>query len=440
LKRFEECPMNPAPARTFVSLVAPGGALLAVALVLAHVPATHATAPPVVNFLLWMAMLGALAMAWRFQSSRAVFAALVLCLAERGLAVLGHASAPAANAGFAVLAVLLPVNLVFFSAIGECGLTLTSVGSGLGILSIQAAAVMVLARPENLEFVRWAERAYLPGGLFSWTPLPQLALLLFAGAIAWLGLRMSLLRKPVDGAFFWSACAAFAGLDAASPGRASTLYFAAGVLMFAGALVETSYRLAFLDELTGLPGRRSLNQELLGLAGNYSIAMVDVDHFKRFNDTYGHDTGDQVLRMVAGRLARVGGGGRAFRYGGEEFVIVFTGQNVEDCTEHLEDLRAAVARSSFMVRGPDRSQRRRDERRYAKPGRRPVGYARTRTSVTVSIGVAEAGARLATPELVIEAADQALYYAKGQGRNRVEIARKTRRASAQTPVTAPSRA
>jgi GGDEF domain-containing protein len=93
-----------------------------------------------------------------------------------------------------------------------------------------------------------------------------------------------------------------------------------------------------------------------------------------------------------------------------------------------------------MVRGPDRSQRRRDERRYAKPGRRPVGYARTRTSVTVSIGVAEAGARLATPELVIEAADQALYYAKGQGRNRVEIARKTRRASAQTPVTAPSRA
>jgi diguanylate cyclase (GGDEF)-like protein len=387
-----------------------------------------------VNFLLWVAMLGALAMAWRFQSSRVLFAVLVLCLAEVALGVLGQASAPAANAGFALLAILVPLNLIFFCANGECGLTPTSVGSGAGILSIQAAAVMVLARPENLEFARWAERAFLPRGFFSWTPLPQLALLAFMAAMVWLGMRMSLLRKPVDGAFFWSACAAFVGLHAASPGRASSLYFATGVLMFAAALVETSYLLAFLDELTGLPGRRSFNQELLALGDSYAIAMVDVDHFKRFNDTYGHDTGDQVLRMVAGQLARVGGGGRAFRYGGEEFAIVFPGQAAQDCTPHLEDLRAAIARSSFMVRGPERSKRRRDERRYAKPGRRPVGSAKTRTSVTVSIGVAESSARLATAELVIEAADQALYYAKGQGRNRVEVARKKRLAPAQPPV------
>jgi diguanylate cyclase (GGDEF)-like protein len=363
-----------------------------------------------------------------------LFAVLVLCLAEVALGVLGQASAPAANAGFALLAILVPLNLIFFCANGECGLTPTSVGSGAGILSIQAAAVMVLARPENLEFARWAERAFLPRGFFSWTPLPQLALLAFMAAMVWLGMRMSLLRKPVDGAFFWSACAAFVGLHAASPGRASSLYFATGVLMFAAALVETSYLLAFLDELTGLPGRRSFNQELLALGESYAIAMVDVDHFKRFNDTYGHDTGDQVLRMVAGQLARVGGGGRAFRYGGEEFAIVFPGQAAQDCTPHLEDLRAAIARSSFMVRGPERSKRRRDERRYAKPGRRPVGSAKTRTSVTVSIGVAESSARLATAELVIEAADQALYYAKGQGRNRVEVARKKRLAPAQPPV------
>ena len=431
--------MNSAPARTLVSLVVPGGALLLAALVLAHVPATHATAPPVVNFLLWAATLGALVMAWRFHSSRVLFAVLVLCLADRALVLLGHASAPSANAGFALLAILVPLNLIFFCAIGECGLTLTSVGSGAGILTIQAAAVMVLARPENLEFARWAEHAFLPRGFFAWTPLPQLALLAFAAAMAWLGIRMSLLRKPVDCAFFWSACAAFAGLNAASPGRASSLYFAAGVLMFAASLVETSYLLAFLDELTGLPGRRSFNQELLALGDSYSIAMVDVDHFKRFNDAYGHDTGDQVLRMVAGQLARVGGGGRAFRYGGEEFAIVFPGHGVQDCAAHLEELRAAIAKFSFMVRGPDRSQRRRDERRYARPGRRPVGSAKTRTAVTVSIGVAESSARLASPEQVIEAADQALYHAKGQGRNRVEVARKPRRAPAQ-PVVVDARA
>ncbi|MGA2000816.1 MAG: GGDEF domain-containing protein [Terriglobales bacterium] len=422
--------MNSAPARTFVSFVVPGGALLIAALVLAHVPAAHATAQYVVNFLLWTAMFGALAMAWRFNSSRVVFAAVVFCLADRALVMLGHASAPAANAGFALLALLVPLNLVFFSVIGECGLTLASVGSGVGIISVQAVAVIVLARPENLEFARWAERAYLPGGLFAWTPLPQLALLAMAGAAAWLGMRMALLRKPVDSAFFWSVWAAFAGLHVASPGRASSLYFAAGVLMFAAALVETSYLLAFHDELTGLPGRRAFNQALVALHDTYAIAMVDVDHFKRFNDSYGHDTGDQVLRMVAGRLAQVGGGGRAFRYGGEEFAIVFPARNAADCVQHLEELRASIQRSSFMVRGPDRSERRRDERRYTKPGRRPVGSARTRTAVTVSMGVAESSGRLHTPELVIEAADQALYRAKDTGRNRVEIAGKPRHSAA----------
>jgi diguanylate cyclase (GGDEF)-like protein len=426
--------VHSAPARTLVSFVVPGGALLMAALVLAHVPAAHATAPYVVNFLLWVAMFGALAMAWRFHSSRVLFAAVVLCLADRALVMLGHASAPAANAGFALLALLVPLNLVFFSVIGECGLTLASVGSGVGIVSVQAVAVIVLARPENLEFARWAERAYLPGGLFSWTPLPQLALLAMAGAAAWLGMRMAVLRKPVDSAFFWSVWAAFAGLHVASPGRASSLYLATGVLMFAAALVETSYLLAFHDELTGLPGRRAFNQALLALHDTYSIAMVDVDHFKRFNDTYGHDTGDQVLRMVAGRLAQVGGDGRAYRFGGEEFAIVFPARSAADCVPHLEELLLSIQRASFMVRGPDRSERRRDERRYTKPGRRPVGGARSRTAVTVSMGVAESSGRLRTPELVIEAADQALYRAKDNGRNRVESAVKAKRTAQPTAV------
>ena len=57
------------------------------------------------------------------------------------------------------------------------------------------------------------------------------------------------------------------------------------------------------------------------------VAMVDVDHFKKFNDTYGHDTGDSVLRMIATKLQKVGGGGTAYRYGGEEFSIIFNGKN-----------------------------------------------------------------------------------------------------------------
>lgn len=427
---------NSAPARTLLSFALPGGALLLAALVLAQVPAAHLTAPAVTEFYLWAALLAGLAMAWRFQSSRVLFALVVLWLGDRALLLLAHASPAGANAGYALVGVLLPLNLVFFSVIGECGLTLSSIGSGVGILSIQAAGVAVLARPENAEFARWAERAYLPAGMSGWTPLPQLALLAFAAALAWLGMRMTILRKPVDTAFFWGVCAALAAMHAAAPGRASTLYFGTAVLIAAAALVETSYLLAFYDELTGLPGRRALNQAMLRLAERYAIAMVDVDHFKKFNDTHGHDTGDQVLRMVAGRLALVAGGGKAYRYGGEEFAIVFPGSTAEQAGTHLDKLREAIAASAFMVRGPERSRRKRTERRYSKPGRRPVGSERTRTNVTVSIGVAENGARLHTPELVIEAADQALYRAKDSGRNRVEIAGAVRRVTSQPSAVA----
>mgnify|MGYP000386225611 FL=1 len=78
-------------------------------------------------------------------------------------------------------------------------------------------------------------------------------------------------------------------------------------------VVIDSYYLAYRDELTGLASRRSLNQLALSLSRKYTVAMLDIDHFKKFNDSYGHDIGDQVLKLVAAKLAQVKGGGRVFR-------------------------------------------------------------------------------------------------------------------------------
>jgi diguanylate cyclase (GGDEF)-like protein len=146
--------------------------------------------------------------------------------------------------------------------------------------------------------------------------------------------------------------------------------------------------------------------------------MADVDHFKRFNDTFGHETGDQVLRMVAATLARVGGGGRAYRCGGEEFALVFPDKRLEEAMPYLEQVRRAIEHTHFTVRGPDRSQRRRPERRY-HPRERRARAARV-VSVTASIGAAEWVPATRAPEEVIARADQALYRAKAAGRNRVE--------------------
>ena len=76
--------------------------------------------------------------------------------------------------------------------------------------------------------------------------------------------------------------------------------------------------MAYHDELTGLPGRRALNEALLRVGSRYAVAMVDVDHFKHFNDAYGHEVGDQVLRMVAAQLDRGGGGGFSLHRGAPE--------------------------------------------------------------------------------------------------------------------------
>jgi len=98
------------------------------------------------------------------------------------------------------------------------------------------------------------------------------------------------------------------------------------------AIIKDSYSKAYLDDLTGLPGRRALNENLARLEGNYSIAMVDIDFFKQFNDTYGHNVGDEVLKFISVIIKNVSGGGKAFRYAGEEFTILFPGQKNSRCT------------------------------------------------------------------------------------------------------------
>lgn len=183
------------------------------------------------------------------------------------------------------------------------------------------------------------------------------------------------------------------------------------MLMIAAAVAHEAYQMAFRDELTGLPGRRALNERMQRLGRNYVLAMSDVDHFKKFNDTHGHDVGDQVLRLVASKLSKIGGGGKAYRYGGEEFALVFAGKTLEECMPHLEVIRESIATYNIQLRNQE--NRPQDDNQGRQ---RRAGSAASSVSVTVSIGVAERIDQR-TPEEVLKSADQALYSAKGAGRN-----------------------
>lgn len=94
--------------------------------------------------------------------------------------------------------------------------------------------------------------------------------------------------------------------------------------------------------------------------------MADVDHFKAFNDTHGHDVGDQVLRMVAAQLRRVSGGGYAYRYGGEEFTLVFPGKTAVEAMPYLETVRQAIEAYQMRLREAGASQGRPDRPAQAR--------------------------------------------------------------------------
>lgn len=182
------------------------------------------------------------------------------------------------------------------------------------------------------------------------------------------------------------------------------------------ALVQEGHQMAFRDDLTGLPGRRALNERLDRLGSRYTLVMGDVDHFKKFNDTHGHDMGDEVLRMVASYLRKTKGGAKAYRYGGEEFTLVFAGKTPEEALPFIEQTREAIAAHSFRAR--DSAKRPSED----KLGKKQRGQSSGKPiKVTISMGAAARGPSLENPEAVLKAADQALYKAKKAGRNRVHL-------------------
>lgn len=159
-------------------------------------------------------------------------------------------------------------------------------------------------------------------------------------------------------------------------------------------------QLATTDPLTGVGNRLAMAQEMerqeserIRYDRPYTLLVVDVDHFKRVNDRWGHATGDQVLRKVAGAvLANLRDSDRAFRYGGEEFVVILAETRLD----------GAVALAERIREGVEAAQ---------------IRYEEDVVRVTVSVGIAEASA-----DDVLDHADRALYRAKRAGRNRVRAA------------------
>ncbi len=370
----------------------PGGCLAALAIGLR----LHFGLEP--DMLAWLERLApallvaGLLLAWRFHRSGPMYAATALLAVWAGLRF--PPAGPEASLLAGALMLVLPLNLLLFAGVGRHPQLRSW---GMFVLAAQALALAALLRgaPESLARVLQAAPLVLAS-----LPVPQLV------AGVWLLAGLALLARQLSGrgTGLWSLLAAGWGLvELNTTGNLGFGFSLAGCLLLVE-LVEMSYRLAYRDELTGLPGRRALAEALDRLPRRAALAMCDIDHFKKLNDRYGHANGDLCLQWIARQLERASGGGRAFRFGGEEFAMLFPGLSAAQAVPHLEAMCAGI-RAEKLQLTPKRGG----------PAK-PVG-------ITLSIGVAELQSHGSDPRAVLKVADEALYQAKRQGRNKVCEAR-----------------
>lgn len=398
------------------SFTMPGGLLLASAVALTRFPVLPPSASQVFLWLPYAVFAMGALLSWRFNRSRVLMAMVALAVVYAAILfyVKQNGNPDTATTILAAIALLLPMNLAIFSVMQERGVNSLAGFLCVMLIGLQLVVVTLLCRPELADIAALLRRPFFQWKFLNRLHVSQPALLVFLVSMVVLVVRFIWRPKPLEGGFFWALVTAFLALNAVSQGRAPGLYFTTAGLILLVALIEMSYHMAFLDELTGLPGRRAFNEAALKLTENYSVAMVDVDHFKKFNDTHGHECGDQVLRMVASCLADVSGGGQVFRYGGEEFAVIFPAKTTKQCLVHLEELREQIADADFTVRGNDRRKNNKTKRNRARSD------SKKKIQVTVSIGVAGHNARNASFDQVVRAADKALYRAKDAGRNCVQ--------------------
>jgi diguanylate cyclase (GGDEF)-like protein len=397
--------------KKLVGFFLPGGLVFIVALVCVRQGIVDPWLPQIDKFVPYFILGIGFLLGWRFHRSRLAFVILILILADRILYYFG----PGGLSGFGsekmvfhATAILLPVNLAFFYLVKERGIF--NLRGLMRLLFILAQPLVVygllLKRPEIFDYLN---HVFINLPLLDRFHLPQPVLFTNAAIILIFMIGSLFFNNPVQRGFFWSLLAIAAALHAIDSVSGATVYFSVAGLIIILSTLETAYAMAYQDELTGLPSRRSLNNTMQSLGRRYAIAMLDIDFFKKFNDRYGHDVGDQVLRLVASHIGHVGGGGKPFRYGGEEFTVVFPGKSKKDVISHLESLRESIAGAQFGLRGKSRPKK--------KPKKRTKRKSPKTASVTISIGVAEAGPKLTKPAEVIKAADRALYRAKKKGRN-----------------------
>ncbi|MDP5209511.1 diguanylate cyclase [Microbulbifer sp. 2205BS26-8] len=357
---------------------------------------------PLYNKQLPFFLLGAaLVLSVLYRSSRVALASglFLLLYAATSLGLL-----PEGVQGLPLYLALMALNLMLIACARDRGALSLIALAWLLVLIAQGMALFLLqecCRPLSYQFVLENLPVWVSEDRDASVILP---LLVCVAAAAGASLLFILFPGPAVAGLFSCTLLLSYGIWTGLP--LVPIASAAGLLLILS-LLGAGYEFAFRDALTGLLSRRAFYYHMLAPGRHYSLAMIDIDHFKKLNDRFGHQTGDQVLRMVAGLINRHTTG-RVFRFGGEEFAVVIPGRDRMGAEKALGHLCGKIAAYPLRLRAAGRLRDR------MIPGR-----SGQRIKVTVSIGLTHREKSLKKPDAVLKAADLALYKAKRSGRNRL---------------------
>lgn len=369
------------------------------------------------SWLTYVCITIACGIAWQFGRSRLVWLSLLLLLLVQPINPEWLEAGIALTARFSFMLLVLiwlmlsvdkgfsPVNLAM-------GLTITGLCALFSVWVLPELATNNIANTYILTpMTTWLFQLW--PNLHQWFTASELLLLSITLLVALARSLMQTNNSQIALFFAWICVLQVHVINQPVPNHLAVIVLTVIVCI---AVIQDSFAMAFKDELTGIPSRRALMQYVQTLGRKYTLVMSDIDHFKKFNDTYGHDVGDEVLKLVASKLLKVSGGGKAFRFGGEEFILLFPGKTSQEVIIHVEAIRQTIADYDIALRAKPRPAK--------DPNAAPRKPAKEKiVKVTTSFGVAERSAEHADFATIMKQADIALYAAKKAGRNCVKVAK-----------------
>lgn len=301
--------------------------------------------------------------------------------------------------GIAILAVLPERKSLEFWGIASLLLAPVLLVIGMRVLD------QTLAAGGTLNDI-WVPRSGEP------TILSDQAFYLFAVATLFCLSAFFVRRDTAQAGLLFSMVFTFATLNWLHLSMISTvMMLSAGIALFVGVMTSL-LQMLYEDELTGLADRKALNKAMAGLREGDLLVMADIDKFKALNDTHGHDTGDEVLKLVAGLLGETRERAKAYRYGGEEFTLLFRGRDPDSALAALQEIRERIAAYPIHIRAREhrpKSTKKGAAYRSDKSDRKAI-----KTSISMGAVILRAGER---PADALKRADKQLYKAKKAGRN-----------------------